>query len=155
MWSEAKLMLTFCFVLGRKKTERPQALINGKKKSLKNFKITSQERHDAPVRAWTAVLWHKQEIRCRANCLISVQPSHVYAAFKGHISPWIGTQLQKYTITFTPTANLAHPIDLNACLWTVGGNPRKQGENVQTPHRRDPGHPAREWNPDPSSCEVT
>ncbi|KAL7831134.1 hypothetical protein SRHO_G00306360 [Serrasalmus rhombeus] len=29
------------------------------------------------------------------------------------------------------------------------------GENMQTPHREDPGHPARESNPGPPRCEAT
>ena len=37
---------------------------------------------------------------------------------------------------------------------TPGGNPCEKEENMQTPHRKDPGHPDGESNPGSSCCEV-
>jgi len=49
--------------------------------------------------------------------------------------------------TLTPNDNLETPVNLTACLWTVGGsrrtrrepgeNPHIHGENMQTPHRKN------------------
>ncbi|KAL6457438.1 hypothetical protein MHYP_G00344010, partial [Metynnis hypsauchen] len=75
---------------------------------------------------------------------------------EGRIHPGQATSpLQgRQTHTFTSRGNLACPTGLTVCLWTVRRNPRRHMENTQTPHRKDPGHPASESNPDPSCCEM-
>ncbi|KAL7864232.1 hypothetical protein AOLI_G00156520 [Acnodon oligacanthus] len=75
-------------------------------------------------------------------------------------TPWTGCQSiagQTYTIThtFTTRGNLASPNGLTACLWTVGGIPRRHRENMQTTHREDPGRPAGDSNPGLPCCETT
>ncbi|KAL7838871.1 hypothetical protein AOLI_G00272750 [Acnodon oligacanthus] len=52
------------------------------------------------------------------------------------------------------TDTVTHPRGNLACLWTVGGNPQRHEENMQTPHRKDPGCLAGESNPGPACCEV-
>ena len=47
------------------------------------------------------------------------------------------TYRQIHSHTHSPRSGLASSVRLTACLWTVGGNPHRHGENMQTPHRKD------------------
>ena len=66
----------------------------------------------AAVRAGTAVLWRKQKIRRRADCLVSVQPSRVYAR--------LSVQMDNSSQTLLVTI-IKHPLVATA-LSTVGDN---------------------------------
>ncbi len=82
-------------------------------------------------------------------------------------TPWTSRQIitglthrdiQPFTLTFTPMGNLESPINLHIFgLWEEAGvpreNPRRHGENMQTPHREALSH---DWesNAEPSYCEA-
>ena len=83
-------------------------------------------------------------------------------------SPWTSRQVtaglthrdrQPLTLTFTPTGNSESPINLHACLWTVGGSRRTWREPTQTrgehanSAQKGPA-PATHSNSRPSCCEA-